>query len=58
VLACVAAAVGLAILSLLLKGMQKVITLLIAFAVVLGGVWFVQDAWLGREQILPAGFGG
>jgi hypothetical protein len=53
VLACAAAAVGLAILSLLLKGMQKVITLLMAFAIVLGGVWLVQDAWLAKEQILP-----
>ena len=53
VLACIVAAVGLAILSLVLKGVQKVITLLIALAVVLGGVWFVQDTWLGREAILP-----
>ena len=53
VLACIVAAVGLAILSLVLKGVQKVITLLIALAVVLGGVWFVQDAWLGRDAILP-----
>ena len=53
VLACIVAAVGLAILSLVLKGVQKVITLLIALAVVLGGVWFVQDAWMGGDAILP-----
>ena len=53
VLACAIAAVGLAVLSLLLKGVQKVVALLIAAAVVLGGVWFVQDTWTGREEVLP-----
>ena len=53
VLACGVAAIGLAILALLLKGVQKVITLLIALLVVLGGVWFIQDAWVVRAEILP-----
>jgi hypothetical protein len=53
VLACAIVAIGLAVLSLLLKGVQKVIALLIAAAVVLGGFWFVQDAWTAREEILP-----
>ena len=53
VIACVVAAVGLAVLSLLLKGVQKVITLLIAAAIVLGGFWLMQDAWKERAQLLP-----
>jgi hypothetical protein len=53
VLACGVAAVALAILSLILKGVQKVITLLIALLVVLRGIWFIQDAWMVREEILP-----
>jgi hypothetical protein len=53
VFVCGAVAVGLAAVSLLLKGMQKVITLLIAGTLVLGAVWLLEDAWAGRDRILP-----
>jgi hypothetical protein len=53
VLVCGIGAIGLAILALVLKGVQKAITLTIALLVVLGGVWFVQDAWAVRAEILP-----
>lgn len=53
VLICGLAAVGLFVLSLLLKGLQKVITLLIAVAIVLGGYWLAQDTWMTREDSLP-----
>ncbi len=53
VILCGAAAVGLLVLSLLLRGAQKVITLLIAAALVAGGGWLVQDAWPRYRGVLP-----
>ena len=53
VFACGIAAIGLAVLALALKGMQKVITLLMAAALILGAVWFVQDKWKDRQDVLP-----
>lgn len=54
VAACAVVVVALAVLSLLLKGLQKVITLLIAATIVLGAVWLAQDAFGTRASILPA----
>lgn len=49
--------VGLAVLAVILKGLQKVITLLIAIGIVLGGYWLAQDAWTGQPETLPSELG-
>ncbi len=54
VLLCAAAAICLLILSLLLRGVQKIITLLIATALVAGIFWLIQDAWPHARSVLPA----
>jgi hypothetical protein len=54
VILCGAAALGLLVLSLLLRGVQKIITLLIAAALLAGGGWFIQDAWPRYRGVLPA----
>lgn len=52
VLICGAAAVGLLLLSLALKGLQKIISLALAIALVLGVFWFLRDAWKNKEKFL------
>ena len=53
VLACIVAAVALLIISLLLRGLLKVISLAIVVLLVLGGFWFFGDAWNHRAELLP-----
>jgi hypothetical protein len=53
VLVCAIIAAGLLVLLLLLKGLQKIIAVLLAFVVVLGGYWMVEDAWLNKPGVLP-----
>lgn len=53
VVLCGAAALGLVVFSLLLKGLQKVISLALALALVLGAFWFLRDAWDHKEKFLP-----
>lgn len=49
--------VGLGVLAVILKGLQKVITLLIALGIVLGGYWLAQDAWVGHPEAVPSELG-
>jgi hypothetical protein len=53
VLICAIVAVALAFLGLVLKGMQKIITLLVAAVLILGIAWFVQDTWTGQRGVVP-----
>ena len=53
VLICAIIAACLLVLLFLLKGLQKMIAILLAFVVVLGGYWLVQDAWLRKPGVLP-----
>ncbi len=53
VVLCGVAAIGLLVLSLLLRGAQKVITLLISAALVVGGGLLIQDAWPRYRGVLP-----
>ena len=53
VLICAIVAAGLLVLLLLLKGLQRTIAVLLAFVVVLGGYWLVQDAWFSKRGVLP-----
>ena len=53
VLACGIAAVALLVLSLLLRGLLKVITLAIVVVLAAGVFWFLRDGWTGRSELLP-----
>lgn len=53
VLACGVAAVALLVLSLLLRGLLKVITLALVVVLAAGVFWFLRDAWNGRAALLP-----
>ena len=52
-LACGAAAVALFILSLLLRGLLKVISLVLVLALIAGAFWFLRDTWKHRAELLP-----
>ena len=53
VLGCGIAAVALLVLSLLLRGMLKVITLALVVVLVMGGFYFFRDTWEHRAELLP-----
>jgi hypothetical protein len=53
VLACAVAAVALFVLSLLLRGLLKVITLVLVLVAAAGGFWFLRDTWNHRSDLLP-----
>jgi hypothetical protein len=53
VIACGAAAVALLVISLLLRGILKVLTLALVVVLACGAFWFVRDAWAHRSQLLP-----
>jgi len=53
VVACGVAAVALLVLSLLLRGLLKVITLALVVVLAAGVFWFLRDAWDGRAALLP-----
>lgn len=53
VLACGIAAVALLILSLLLRGLLKIITLALVVVLAAGVFWFIRDGWNGRADALP-----
>jgi hypothetical protein len=53
VVACGVAAVALLVLSLLLRGLLKVITLALVVVLAAGVFWFLRDAWNGRADLLP-----
>jgi hypothetical protein len=53
VLACCVAAVALFVLSLLLRGLLKVITLALVLVAAAGGFWFLRDTWNHRSDLLP-----
>ena len=53
VLVCAVAAVALFILSLLLRGLLKVITLVLVLVLAAGGFWFLRDTWNNRSDLLP-----
>jgi hypothetical protein len=53
VLICAAAAVGLFILSLLLRGLLKVISLVLVLVLVAGAFWLLRDTWEHRAELLP-----
>ena len=53
VIACGAAAVALLVISLLLRGLLKVLTLALVVVLALGTFWFVRDAWTHRSELLP-----
>ena len=52
VLICGGAAIGLLVISLLLRGLQKLVSIALAIALVLGAVWFIRDAWKNKEKFL------
>jgi hypothetical protein len=52
VLICGGAAVALLVISLLLRGLQKVVSVALAIALVLGAVWFIRDAWRHKDKFL------
>lgn len=54
VLACGVAAVALLILSLLLRGLLKVITLALVVVLAAGVFWLVRDGWNARADLLPS----
>jgi hypothetical protein len=54
VFACGVAAVGLLILALVMRGLQKVITLLVIGLIALGGYWLVQDQKSPGAKVMPA----
>jgi hypothetical protein len=54
VFACGIAAVGLLILALIMRGLQKVITFLVVGLIALGGYWFVQDQRPPGAKVMPA----
>ena len=53
VLACIVAAVALLIISLVLRGLLKVISLAIVALLLAGGFWFFHDAGNRRAELLP-----
>ena len=53
VLACGVAAIVLLVLSLLLRGLLKVITLLLVVVLAAGSFWFLRDSWKNRSDLLP-----
>ena len=53
VLACGVAAVALLVLSLLLRGLLKVITLVLVLVLAAGAFWFFRDTWKHRAELLP-----
>ena len=53
VIACGAAALGLFLVSLVLKGIVKLISLVVVVVLALGAFWFVRDAWSHRAELLP-----
>lgn len=52
-LACGIAAVALLILSLLLRGLLKIITLALVVVLAAGVFWFLRDGWNGSADALP-----
>lgn len=52
VILCAAAAAGLLLFSLLLKGLVKVVSLLAVLALVVCIGWFIKDAWQNKEKFL------
>jgi hypothetical protein len=53
VILCGAVALALLVLSLLLKGLQKVLFLLIIAVACLGLYWLAQDTWHRKNDVLP-----
>lgn len=53
VLICGAAAIGLFILSLLLRGLLKMISLVLVIVLIAGAFWFLRDTWEHRAELLP-----
>ncbi len=53
VLICGAAAIGLFVLSLLLRGLLKVISLVMVLLLLAGAFWFLRDTWEHRAELLP-----
>jgi len=53
VIACGAAAVALLVLSLLLRGLLKMLTLALVVVLAAGAFWFVREAWGHRSELLP-----
>ncbi len=52
VLICGGSAIALLVISLLLRGLQKVVSVALAIALVLGAVWFIRDAWRNKDKFL------
>ncbi len=53
VLACGIAVVALLILSLLLRGLLKVISLALVVVLAAGMFWYLRDAWLHKAGLVP-----
>ena len=53
VLACGVAAVALFVLSLLLRGLLKVLSLVLVIVLLAGAFWFLRDTWQHRAELLP-----
>ena len=53
VIACGIAAIALFVISLLLRGIVKLISLAMVVVLALGAFWFLRDAWSHRAELLP-----
>jgi hypothetical protein len=53
VIVCGAAAVALLVVSLLLRGLLKVLTLTLVVILAVGAFFFVREAWVHRSELLP-----
>ena len=53
VIICGVAAVALLLLSLLLRGILKLISIALVLVLAAGMFWFVRDAWSHRSELLP-----
>jgi hypothetical protein len=53
VIACGAAAIALLVLSLLLRGLVKLVSLALVVVLAAGAFWFFREAWNHRSELLP-----
>jgi len=53
VIVCGAAAAALLVISLLLRGLLKVLTLALVVILAVGTFFFIREAWVHRSELLP-----
>ena len=50
---CGAAALALLVISLLLRGLLKLVTLALVAVLAMGAFWFLREAWAHRDGLVP-----